>query len=245
MSTPLNILQLHWHHDQFRPMQEEIIQSVLDGRDTLALLPTGGGKSICFQVPAILKEGLCLVISPLIALMRDQVRALAQDPDPALRERLVRLARWERSAEVRGTALVALARLKDLKDERTLNEALAHTDPAVRFGAMEALLSWGRPEKAVPLLRLAAEHDRQPLLRVYAAGGMARLGDAGGLEKLREFLNSPEWTARAMAARYLGDYGADQDYEMLLSRLDREGSNEFVSAEYAIAALKIFVRKAP
>ncbi|MEK7199192.1 MAG: DEAD/DEAH box helicase, partial [Bacteroidota bacterium] len=52
MTTPLYILQLHWHHDQFRPMQEEIIQSVLDGRDTLALLPTGGGKSICFQVPA-------------------------------------------------------------------------------------------------------------------------------------------------------------------------------------------------
>lgn len=171
--------------------------------------------------------------------------ALAQDPDPALRERLVRLARWERSAEVRGTALVALARLKDLQDERTLNEALAHSDPAVRFGAMEALLAWGRPEKAVPLLKLASQHDRQPLLRVYAAGGMARLGDAGGLVKLREFLDSPEWTARAMAARYLGDYGTDQDYEMFLARLDREGSNEFVSAEYAIAALKLFVRKAP
>ncbi|MCK9404217.1 MAG: RecQ family ATP-dependent DNA helicase [Chitinophagaceae bacterium] len=84
MSTPLNILQLHWHHDQFRPMQEEIIQSVLDGRDTLALLPTGGGKSICFQVPAILKEGLCLVISPLIALMRDQVDHLLQKDIPAI-----------------------------------------------------------------------------------------------------------------------------------------------------------------
>lgn len=171
--------------------------------------------------------------------------ALAADPDPALRERLVRLARWERSAEVRGTALVALARLKDLADERTLNEALAHRDPAVRFGAMEALLAWGHPEKAVPLLKLAAEHDAQPLLRVYAAGGAARLGDAAGREKLRGFLNSPEWTARAMAARYLGDYGEDRDYEMLLERLDREGSNEFVSAEYAIAALKLFVRKAP
>lgn len=78
MATPLSILQKHWHHENFRPMQEEIIQSVLDGNDTLALLPTGGGKSICFQVPALIKEGLCLVISPLIALMQDQVENLLQ-----------------------------------------------------------------------------------------------------------------------------------------------------------------------
>jgi ATP-dependent DNA helicase RecQ len=84
MDTPLSILQQYWHHDQFRPMQEEIIQSVLDGKDTLALLPTGGGKSICFQVPALITDGLCLVISPLIALMRDQVEGLLQKDIPAV-----------------------------------------------------------------------------------------------------------------------------------------------------------------
>lgn len=74
--TPLTILQRYWKHERFRPLQEEIISSVMEGRDTLALLPTGGGKSVCFQVPALMKDGLCIVVTPLIALMNDQVAQL-------------------------------------------------------------------------------------------------------------------------------------------------------------------------
>jgi ATP-dependent DNA helicase RecQ len=83
MKTPLFILQEYWGYTAFRPLQTEIVQSVLDKKDTLAILPTGGGKSICYQVPTLCTEGIGLVISPLIALIQDQVEQLLRRKIPA------------------------------------------------------------------------------------------------------------------------------------------------------------------
>ena len=76
-STPLTILKEYWGYDSFRSMQEEIVRTALEGRDVLAILPTGGGKSVCFQVPAMIREGIAIVVTPLIALMKDQVQNLS------------------------------------------------------------------------------------------------------------------------------------------------------------------------
>lgn len=85
MNNVREILTKYWGFSSFKAMQEEIIESVLNGNDTVALLPTGGGKSVCFQIPAMAMEGICIVISPLVALMGDQVNALKERGIKALK----------------------------------------------------------------------------------------------------------------------------------------------------------------
>ena len=76
MQQPINILEHYWNYTSFKPQQENIINAILDNEDVFTLMPTGGGKSLCFQIPALVRDGICIVISPLIALMKDQVQAL-------------------------------------------------------------------------------------------------------------------------------------------------------------------------
>ena len=78
MMHPIEVLERYWNYTSFKPLQEDIITSILENEDTFALLPTGGGKSICFQIPALIKDGICVVVTPLIALMKDQVKSLKQ-----------------------------------------------------------------------------------------------------------------------------------------------------------------------
>ena len=78
MKHPIEILEHYWGFSEFKPQQEAIIEAVLTNDDCIALLPTGGGKSVCFQIPALLKKGICIVVSPLIALMQDQVNTLKE-----------------------------------------------------------------------------------------------------------------------------------------------------------------------
>src|SRR5210317_226756 len=79
MSQALDILRRHFGYDQFRLQQQQIIETLINDDDALVLMPTGGGKSLCYQIPAMLRDGVAIVISPLIALMQDQVDALAQN----------------------------------------------------------------------------------------------------------------------------------------------------------------------
>ena len=76
MNTAVKLLETHWGYSNFLPQQEKIINAVLEGKDCIALLPTGGGKSLCYQIPGLILEGVCIVVSPLIALIQDQVANL-------------------------------------------------------------------------------------------------------------------------------------------------------------------------
>jgi len=100
---PQQILKTVFGYDNFRPGQSDVVNALLDGEHTLAVMPTGSGKSLCFQIPALLKGGLCIVVSPLVALMEDQVAALklagvAADTINSSRERDVNVAAWKRAA---------------------------------------------------------------------------------------------------------------------------------------------------
>ena len=127
---PLNVLKEIFGFDSFRPGQEEVIGAVLDGRDTLAVMPTGGGKSLCYQVPALMQESLTVIVSPLISLMKDQVDSLLQSAvaeAATLHSGLSPEERWEVERKVRTGEIkmlyVAPERLRSLEFVLVLRRA--------------------------------------------------------------------------------------------------------------------------
>jgi HEAT repeat protein len=166
--------------------------------------------------------------------------AFSTNSDPAFREQLVQIARWDANTQSRANALLALARWHEYGDMQVFNEALVHIDPGVRFAAMEALVVWNHKREAMALLGAASDRDPEPILRVYAAACLARLGDAAGFARLRQDLDDASWVVKSMAAKYLGDFGTAEDYSVILKRIDAEAGNDFVVAEFCVSALKLY-----
>jgi ATP-dependent DNA helicase RecQ len=185
MSAPHEILKQYWAYDEFRPLQLDIINSVLEGRDTLALLPTGGGKSICFQVPAMCREGLCLVISPLIALMKDQVEHLR---DKDIRAAALHSGMSRREIEtilnnaVNGAYKFLYLSPERLQNENTRDKIAAMNINLLAIDEAHCISQWGydfRPEYLqianireiipnVPLLALTASATTEVVTDIQA-----------------------------------------------------------------------------
>jgi ATP-dependent DNA helicase RecQ len=169
-STIHQILARYWGYNAFRPMQEEIILSVLSGRDTLALLPTGGGKSLCFQVPGMVTAGITLVITPLIALMKDQVENLKSKGIPA---EAIYSGMTPMEVELAmNHVLHGQARFLYLSPERLLTERFLTALEHIKVGMIavdeaHCISQWGYDFRP-PYLRIAEIRDRLPGVPVLA-----------------------------------------------------------------------------
>ena len=168
--SPREILKKYWGFDSFRSLQEEIIQSVLSGKDTLALLPTGGGKSICFQVPAMCKDGLCLVVTPLVALMTDQVENLkrhgivAVEMHSGMHPREIEMA-FEKCADGRAKFLYLSPERLDTRKFREMLRSL--TVSLIAVDEAHCISQWGYDFRP-PYLKIAEVRNIFPGVPILA-----------------------------------------------------------------------------
>ncbi len=164
------ILKRYWGFDDFRPLQEDIVRSVVNGRDTVALLPTGGGKSLCYQVPGIAQNGVCIVVSPLIALMKDQVEGLREKGVPA--KALSSGMKWTEIDRTLEEAVQEKLRFLYVSPERTITELFRERFKRMRVNLIavdeaHCISQWGydfRPS----YLRIAEIRPYQPSAPVLA-----------------------------------------------------------------------------
>lgn len=171
------ILKKHWGFDSFRPLQEDIIRAVLDKKDTLALLPTGGGKSLCFQVPALVMDGICLVISPLIALMKDQVENLKRKGIPALA--IYSGMHYTETRKTLQNACFGNYKFLYLSPERLETELFLEFLPAIKpclvaVDEAHCISQWGYDFRP-PYLRIANLREHLPDVPVIALTASATL----------------------------------------------------------------------
>ncbi|GAB3992968.1 DNA helicase RecQ [Spirosoma daeguense] len=187
--TPVDYLKRYYGYDRFRPMQESIIDTIVGGRDTVVLMPTGGGKSVCFQIPALMMPGVTVVVSPLIALMKDQVEALHMNGIPAAYYNSTQTAREQRDIE--DDCLKGKLKLLYVSPEKLLTESffnfLQRANVSL-FAIDEAhcISSWGhdfRPEYTqlhvlkerfpnVPTIALTATADKLTRADISSQLGM-------------------------------------------------------------------------
>ena len=169
------ILVQYWGYSSFRPMQEEIIDSVMKKKDTLALLPTGGGKSICYQVPGLMMEGTCLVITPLIALMKDQVDSLRK---LNIQARAIYTGMHYNEIEtVYNYCLSGKIKFLYVSPERLENEAFVHAISRIKINLVtvdeaHCISQWGYDFRP-PYLRIAAIRELLPEVPVLAVTATA------------------------------------------------------------------------
>ncbi len=193
MSTEAKqILTEYWGYGSFRPMQEEIIDSVLLGMDTLALLPTGGGKSVCFQVPAMVNEGTCLVITPLIALMKDQVEQLKRRNIPA--KAIHTGMHYTEIESVMNNAVYGKLKFLYVSPERLINPAFQQAlvqIPVNLIAVDEAhcISQWGYDFRP-PYLKIAAIRQFVPKIPVLALTATATPEVVKDIQQKLKFKNN-------------------------------------------------------
>lgn len=187
----LDILKKYWHYEAFRPLQGEIVESVLEGHDTLAILPTGGGKSVCYQVPALALEGLTLVVSPLIALMKDQVSQLRGRHIPAAGV-YSGMKQGEIEA-VLNNCIYGKTKLLYVSPERLLSRTFIDHMRQMRISLIavdeaHCISQWGYDFRP-PYLEIARLREYHPKARIIALTATATPEVATDIQKRLEFHN--------------------------------------------------------
>lgn len=247
--TPLDILGRYWGYDAFRECQQEIIGSVLAGRDTIGLLPTGGGKSVTFQVPALMLPGITVVVTPLISLMKDQVdnllargiRAVCIHSGQSRPERHLALDRLRQG----------MAKILYISPERAVTpefiDELQSWDPALLVvDEAHCISQWGYDFRP-PYLRLALLRRRFPDIPVLALTASATPGVVSDIA-LRLEMRSPQVFSRSFARdniSYIVRYGDSKDNTLLRVLAGTSGSAiVYVRSRERTARLAEMIREA-